>query len=72
MKFSESSPNNAGKDLTIPRNLTESAAFKKLESLIGLEEVKKTLAELTAFSLVQKKTGSSEFKDRPHSYAYGF
>jgi stage V sporulation protein K len=65
MKFSESSPNNAGKDLTIPRNLTESAAFKKLESLIGLEEVKKTLAELTAFSLVQKKREAQNLKTGP-------
>lgn len=62
MKFSEPSSVTVNKDLPIPRNLNESAAFKELESLIGLEEVKKTLAELTAFSMVQKKREAQHLK----------
>ncbi len=65
MKFSDSTSAHANKDLPIPRNLNESAAFKQLESLIGLEEVKKTLAELTAFSLVQKKREAQQLKTGP-------
>lgn len=40
-------------------------AFKELEKLIGLKEVKKTLAEVTAFSLIQAKRTELQLKADP-------
>ncbi len=67
MKFSESGniSSSGSKELLLPKNLNESLSFKELENLIGLEEVKKTLAELTAFSLVQKKREEQQLKNLP-------
>jgi len=67
MKFSESGSisSNCNKELLLPKNLNDSASFKELESLIGLDEVKKTLAELTAYSLVQRKREEKQLKTCP-------
>ncbi|HPF43984.1 MAG TPA: AAA family ATPase [Syntrophomonadaceae bacterium] len=40
-------------------------AFKELEKLIGLKEVKRTLAEVTAFSLIQTKRSELQLKADP-------
>jgi len=65
MRFSESSSDHGCKELALPGNLSESTAFQELENLIGLDEVKKTLAELTAYSLVQKKREAQQLKNLP-------
>ncbi len=67
MKYAESGSvsSNDSKELLLPKNLNESFSFREMGNLIGLEEVKKTLAELTAFSLVQKKRAEQQLKNCP-------
>ncbi len=43
----------------------QSESFKKLEQLIGLKEVKKTLAEVTAFSIIQTRRNLLNLKTHP-------
>lgn len=40
-------------------------SFAELETLVGLEEVKKTVWELAAFAVVQKKRGEASLKTQP-------
>ena len=42
-------------------------AFKELEQLIGLKTVKRTIAEITAFSLIQDKRNQQMLKANPNS-----
>lgn len=43
----------------------KSDSFKELENLVGLREVKKTLAEVTAFALIQSKRTQLQLKACP-------
>lgn len=62
MKFAESSnPLNSLSAESFP----DKDAFKELEKLIGLKEVKRTLAEVTAFSLIQTKRSELQLKADP-------
>ena len=62
VKFAESSPHRPGlQEETFP----DKDAFKELEKLIGLKEVKKTLAEVTAFSLIQARRAEVQLKADP-------
>lgn len=47
--------------------LFDRPSFKELEKLIGLSEVKKMLAEITAFSLIQIKRAEQNLKSQPVS-----
>ncbi len=49
----------------IQNSFEQSSSFKELEKLIGLKEVKKTLAEVTAFSLIQKRRTQLHLKAAP-------
>lgn len=49
----------------IQNSFMKSESFKELEKLIGLREVKKTLAEVTAFALIQKKRTQLQLKAYP-------
>lgn len=40
-------------------------AFKELEKMIGLQQVKKTIAEVTAFALIQNKRTEQQLKSSP-------
>lgn len=48
-------------------DLFDRPAFKELEMLIGLSDVKKMLAEITAFSLIQIKRSELNLKSQPVS-----
>jgi stage V sporulation protein K len=62
MKFAESSNHlNSMSAESFP----DKDAFKELEKLIGLKEVKRTLAEVTAFSLIQTKRSELQLKADP-------
>ncbi|QGT99429.1 Stage V sporulation protein SpoVK [Candidatus Syntrophocurvum alkaliphilum] len=45
--------------------LSKKDSFKDLEKLIGLKEVKKIIAEISAFALVQKKRSEQQLKAHP-------
>lgn len=64
MKFSESKEKE--KSLEIPYITPESIvtrdSFKELEKLIGLKQVKKVVAEILAYSLIQKKRNYENLK----------
>lgn len=67
MKFA--AKNNPASSANIPdildNSLAHSNSFKELEKLIGLKEVKKTLAEVTAFSLIQRRRTQLHLKAAP-------
>ncbi len=48
-----------------PLSFTRTDAFYELEQLIGLKQVKRTIAEVTAFSLVQKQRNDKGLKPSP-------
>ena len=48
-----------------PSAFTRTDAFNELENLIGLKPVKKTIAEITAFTLVQKRRREEGLKAKP-------
>lgn len=52
-------------DLSAPQAFTKTDAFNELEQLIGLKTVKKTIAEITAFSLIQKQRDANGLKSNP-------
>jgi len=64
MKFA---PNQTGSAASnhIPAVLAKSDAFKELESLIGLKEVKRAIAEVCAFAVIQKKRSERNLKSSP-------
>src|SRR5690554_2764015 len=47
---------------TKPAVLPGTDAFRELETLIGLQEVKRTLAEVAAFTLIQEKRRQQQLK----------
>jgi len=48
-----------------PLSFTRTDAFNELEQLIGLKQVKRNIAEVTAFSLIQKQRGQKQLKACP-------
>lgn len=66
-RFGEGSQQTETAGYSYPGDCCQKDAFKELETLIGLREVKKNLAEITAFSLVQKKRAQQHLKVRPVS-----
>lgn len=63
MKFMDKPQNqNATSVYFVPGDLVEKDSFRELEKLIGLNEVKRNLAEVTAFSLIQKKRTQLQLK----------
>ncbi len=56
--------NTAG-DISAPQAFAKTDAFNDLEQLIGLRTVKKTIAEITAFSLIQKQRDANGLKSNP-------
>jgi len=48
-----------------PLSFTRTDAFHELEQLIGLKQVKRTIAEVTAFSLIQKQRTEKQLKACP-------
>lgn len=69
MKFSDPSGSTApaaiSQQAVVPGNLNESQSFKNLEKLVGLHGVKKNLAELTAYYVVQKRREQQNLKACP-------
>lgn len=68
MKFAATDNNQTGPDITsclVQNSFPRSESFKELEKLIGLKEVKKTLAEVTAFSLIQTRRTQLHLKAHP-------
>lgn len=67
MKFVDEQPqsHSAFSVNLVPGDLTEKDSFRELEKLIGLNEVKRNLAEVTAFSLIQKKRTQLNLKADP-------
>jgi len=67
VKFSEphNESDSGNREQILTAYLNNSDSFKELEKLIGLAEVKKTLAELTAYYLVQKKRAQQQLKSCP-------
>ncbi len=50
---------------TAPLSFARTDAFQELEQLIGLKQVKRTIAEVTAFSLIQKQRAEKGLKTNP-------
>jgi ATPases of the AAA+ class len=48
-----------------PPSFIRTDAFQELEQLIGLKQVKRTIAEVTAFSLIQKQRAEKGLKANP-------
>ena len=66
MKFDANSQTGSDNASYIGQNsFPRSESFKELEQLIGLKEVKKTLAEVTAFSLIQNRRTQLHLKASP-------
>lgn len=67
MKFqtSNSESTGAASSMAAPMAFTRTDAFNELENLIGLKTVKKTIAEVTAFSLIQKQRSLKGLKAAP-------
>ncbi len=53
-------------ELEIP-SFCSTDAFRELEQLIGLKQVKRTIAEITAFSLIQKRRNQQLLKACPNA-----
>jgi stage V sporulation protein K len=49
----------------VPSSICRTDSFLELEELIGLKQVKRTIAEVTAFSLIQKKRNQVQLKANP-------
>jgi len=62
MKFAETPGPNPVTSYPVPDSLSKADCFYELEKLIGMQEVKRTLAEVTAFSLIQKKRNQINLK----------
>lgn len=65
MKFMDTPNQNQASSYIVPDSLPKTDCFYELEKLIGLNTVKKTLAEVTAFSLIQKKRNQINLKTDP-------
>jgi stage V sporulation protein K len=68
MKFksvaTENSADVAGQEVA-PLSFARTDAFNELEQLIGLKQVKRNIAEVTAFSLIQKQRVQKQLKACP-------
>jgi len=67
MKFKSAAQESEGMAAVqaAPRAFARTDAFQELEQLIGLRQVKKTIAEVTAFSLIQKQRSEKGLKTCP-------
>ncbi len=65
MKFSNAQSNQNSSSSSINSSLLKSDSLLELEKLIGLKEVKRTIAELAAFSLMQVKRAEMQLKVSP-------
>ncbi|HZK43421.1 MAG TPA: AAA family ATPase [Syntrophomonadaceae bacterium] len=67
MKFADTNNNQTSNDVSYltQDSFPRSESFQELEKLIGLKEVKKTLAEVTAFSLIQARRDLLQLKAAP-------
>jgi len=67
MKFKNVANQNQGIEAVeaAPLSFTRTDAFHELEQLIGLKQVKRTIAEVTAFSLIQKQRTEKQLKACP-------
>lgn len=67
MKFKSAAQEaeNSAADQAAPLSFIRTDAFQELEQLIGLKQVKKTIAEVTAFSLIQKQRSEKGLKASP-------
>lgn len=54
-----------GTEQSAPPSFTKTDAFFELEQLIGLKKVKRTIAEITAFALIQKQRDTKGLKSCP-------
>lgn len=67
MRYSDS-PSSSSSVTALPANsFPKTDAFRELECLIGLKEVKKILAEVTAFSLIQSRRTEMQLKACPNA-----
>lgn len=57
----ETSPTTS-ESIAVPGNFPQKDSFKELEHLIGLQEVKRMLAEITAFVLIQNKRKQQQLR----------
>lgn len=53
------------RDEFIPQSFSHSKSFDELEKMMGLKEVKRTVAEISAFALIQKKRNQEQLKTVP-------
>jgi len=67
MKFKSAAQesDNIAVDQAAPLSFIRTDAFQELEQLIGLKQVKRTIAEVTAFSLIQKQRSEKGLKTSP-------
>ena len=67
MKFKSAAQESEGIEniQTAPLSFARTDAFQELEQLIGLKQVKRTIAEVTAFSLIQKQRAEKGLKTNP-------
>lgn len=68
MKFKTADSNSQGiavESEVAPLSFTRTDAFNELEQLIGLKQVKRNIAEVTAFSLIQKQRSHKQLKVCP-------
>lgn len=70
MKYNDikNNKNNFTNSYNMQNSFPRCDAFKELENLIGLKEVKKTLAEVTAFSLIQTRRTELNLKVSPATF----
>jgi stage V sporulation protein K len=67
MRYNVNSTNNAEYLTPSSNPFPKTDAFKELESLIGLKDVKRILAEVTAFSLIQSRRSQMQLKACPNA-----
>ncbi len=67
MRYNVSSANNTEYINSASNPFPKTDAFKELESLIGLKDVKRVLAEVTAFSLIQSRRSQMQLKACPNA-----
>lgn len=69
MKFTQAETQNQplGLSREVRNSLPRTESLRELEQLVGLREVKRTIAELTAFSLIQNRRNEMHLKTCPNT-----
>ncbi|NLG32415.1 MAG: AAA family ATPase [Syntrophomonadaceae bacterium] len=63
VKYAESEPQDANTlPIIVPKHMPKRDSLKELERLIGLKEVKRSIAEVVAFSLIQTKRNQMQLR----------